>query len=62
MKYTIQFDDKEEALKALMAQDAWNALWEISQYIRSHTKHEVPIEQTLECIKEELKYIMKYLD
>jgi hypothetical protein len=62
MKYTLEFEEKDEALRALLAQDAWNSLWEINQYIRSHIKHDVPADQTIACIKEELQHILKYID
>lgn len=58
MKVTLEFDDLADAKRAIHANDAWIALSEISEYLRSHTKHDVPIEQTIGCIEETLKDVM----
>jgi hypothetical protein len=52
MKVTLEFNDLEEAKRAIHAADAWTALSEISEFLRSQRKHDVPSEQTLICIQE----------
>ena len=52
MKVTLEFDDLENAKRAIHAADAWIALSEISELLRSQRKHDVPVEQTLICIRE----------
>jgi hypothetical protein len=52
MKVTLEFEDIEDAKRAIHASDAWIALSEISELLRSQRKHETPIEQTLICIQE----------
>jgi len=52
MKVTLEFEDIEDAKRAIHAADAWIALSEISELLRSQRKHETPMEQTLVCIQE----------
>ena len=52
MKVTLEFDDLENAKRAIHAGEAWIALNEISELIRSQRKYDVPIEKTLGCIQE----------
>jgi hypothetical protein len=52
MKVTLEFNDLEDAKRAIHAADAWIALSEISELLRSQRKHDVPSEQTLICIQE----------
>jgi len=52
MKITLEFEDLEDAKRAIHAGDAWIALSEISELLRSQRKHDVPMEQTLTCIQE----------
>jgi hypothetical protein len=52
MKITLEFNDLEDAKRAIHAADAWIALSEISEFLRSQRKHDVPSEQTLICIQE----------
>lgn len=52
MKITLEFDNTEDARRAIQASDAWTALTEISELLRSQRKHDVPMEQTLICIQE----------
>lgn len=52
MRITLEFDDLEDAKRAIHAGDAWIALSEISELLRSQRKHDVPLEQTLACIQE----------
>ena len=52
MKVTLEFDNIEDAKRAIHAADAWIALSEISELLRSQRKHDVPMEQTLICIQE----------
>jgi len=52
MRITLEFDDLEDAKRAIHAGDAWIALFEISELLRSQRKHDVPMEQTLACIQE----------
>jgi len=52
MKITLEFDDLEDAKRAIHAAEAWIALSEISELLRSQRKHDVPMEQTLACIQE----------
>lgn len=58
MKVTLEYEDLEEAKRAIHASQAWIALSEISEYLRSHRKHDVPIDQTLACIEETLQEVM----
>jgi hypothetical protein len=52
MKVTLEFEDIEDAKRAIHAADAWIALSEISELLRSQRKHDIPEEQTLVCIQE----------
>ena len=52
MKVTLEFEDLEDAKRAIHAADAWIALSEISELLRSQRKHDIPEEQTLACIQE----------
>jgi len=52
VKITLEFDNFEDAKKAIHVYDAWIALTQISEALRSHTKHDVSKEQTLVCIQE----------
>jgi hypothetical protein len=52
MKVTLEFNDLEDAKRAIHAADAWIALSEISELLRSQRKHDAPLEQTLICIQE----------
>jgi len=52
MKVTLEFDELEDAKRAIHGSDAWIALSEISELLRSQRKHDVPMEQTLICIQE----------
>jgi nicotinate-nucleotide pyrophosphorylase len=52
VKITLEFEDLEDAKRAIHAGDAWIALSEISELLRSQRKHDVPMEQTLVCIQE----------
>jgi hypothetical protein len=52
MKVTLEFEDIEDAKRAIHAADAWIALSEISELLRSQRKHDTPMEQTLICIQE----------
>jgi hypothetical protein len=52
MKVTLEYEDIEDAKRAIHASDAWIALSEISELLRSQRKHETPMEQTLICIQE----------
>lgn len=54
MKATLTFElpeDRAELQAAVAAQEAWSALDWISSTIRSHEKHDLPIEKVLENIK-----------
>ena len=52
MKVTLEFDNIDDAKRAIHAADAWIALSEISELQRSQRKHDVPMEQTLVCVQE----------
>lgn len=52
MKITLEFDDFEDAKKAIHVYDAWIALTQISEALRSHTKHDVSEKQTIANIQE----------
>jgi hypothetical protein len=51
MKITLEFDDFEDAKKAIHVYDAWIALTQISEALRSHTKHDVSEKQTIANIQ-----------
>lgn len=61
MKITLEFDNIEDAKKAIHADEAWMALIEISEAMRSHTKHDVPEKQTLMSIEESLSDVRHFL-
>ncbi len=61
MKITLEFDNVEDAKKAIHADEAWMALIEISEAMRSHTKHDVPEKQTLMSIEESLSDVRHFL-
>jgi hypothetical protein len=58
MKITIEFDDVEEGKRAIHAYEAWIALTEISELMRSQRKHDIPMEQTIACIEEVMRDVM----
>jgi hypothetical protein len=61
MKITLEFDNVDDAKKAIHADEAWMALIEISEAMRSHTKHDVPEKQTLMSIEESLSDVRHFL-
>lgn len=61
MKVTVEFDNIDDAKKAIHANEAWTALIEISEAMRSHTKHDVPEKQTLISIEEALSDVRHML-
>ena len=61
MKIILEFDNIEDAKKAIHADEAWMALIEISEAMRSHTKHDVPEKQTLMSIEESLSDVRHFL-
>lgn len=61
MRVTVEFDNIEDAKKAIHADEAWMALIEISEAMRSHTKHDVPEKQTLMSIEESLSDVRHFL-
>ena len=58
MKITLEFDNIEDAKRAIHASDAWIALSEISELLRSQRKHDVPVEQTLILVNEVVQDVM----
>jgi len=58
MKVTLEFDNIEDAKRAIHAADAWIALSEVNEYLRSQRKHDVPMDQTLICIQEIVADVM----
>jgi len=61
MKIILEFDNIDDAKKAIHADEAWMALVEISEAIRSHTKHDVSEKQTLISIEETLSDVRHML-
>ena len=61
MRVTIEFDNIDDAKKAIHADEAWTALVEISEAMRSHTKHDVSEKQTLISIEEALSDVRHML-
>jgi hypothetical protein len=61
VRVTIEFDNIDDAKKAIHADEAWTALVEISEAMRSHTKHDVSEKQTLISIEEALSYVRHML-
>lgn len=61
MKVTLEFDELDEAKRAIHAHQAWIALAEISELLRSQRKHDVPEAQTLVCIQEIVQDVMPYI-
>ena len=61
MKVTVEFDNIDDAKKAIHADEAWMALVEISEALRSHTKHDVSENQTIASIKETLSEVSHLL-
>ena len=61
MKITIEFEDLIEAKQAIHAGDAWIALSDIKELLRSQRKHDIPMEQTLICIQEILQDTMSLI-
>ena len=51
MKITATFDDEDEAIQAIQAKHAWQALHEINEVLRSNRKHGLPFEQTVSEIQ-----------
>jgi hypothetical protein len=52
MKVTLEFNEPDEAKWAIHAGQAWTALRDIEQALRSHTKHDVSETRTIESVKE----------
>jgi hypothetical protein len=61
VRVTVEFDNIDDAKKAIHANEAWTALVEISEAMRSHTKHDVPEKQTLISIEETLSDVRHML-
>ena len=61
MKIILEFDNIDDAKKAINADEAWMALVEISEAMRSHTKHDVSERQTIASIKEILSDVSQLL-
>jgi len=61
VKVTLEFDNIDDAKKAIHADEAWMALVEISEAMRSHTKHDVSEKQTLISIEETLSDVRHML-
>ena len=61
VRVTIEFDNIDDAKKAIHADEAWTALVEISEAMRSHTKHDVSEKQTLISIEETLSDVRHML-
>jgi hypothetical protein len=57
-KVSLEFDDFDDAKKAIHADEAWTALHEINELLRSQRKHDVPAEQTLISVQEIMQYVM----
>jgi hypothetical protein len=51
MKVSANFDDDEEAIKAIHSGYAWQALSEINETLRQHKKYDLPCEQVIEKIQ-----------
>ena len=47
MQITATFQDKEEAIKAIYSDYAWQALHEINEVLRQNRKHGLPCEQAV---------------
>ncbi len=61
VRVTVEFDNIDDAKKAIHADEAWMALVEISEAMRSHTKHDVSEKQTLISIEETLSDVRHML-
>ena len=61
VRVTLEFDNIDDAKKAIHADEAWMALVEISEAMRSHTKHDVSEKQTLISIEEALSDVRHML-
>ena len=51
MKITATFDDEEEAIKAIQAKHAWQALIEINEVLRQNRKYGLPCEEAVSQIQ-----------
>ncbi|CAB5212752.1 hypothetical protein UFOVP189_44 [uncultured Caudovirales phage] len=54
MKITATFDSEEDAIQAIQSHYAWNALIEIREVLRQNTKHDLPFEQVVSKIQDEV--------
>jgi hypothetical protein len=61
VKVTLEFNEPDEAKWAIHAGQAWTALRDIEQALRSHTKHDVSEKQTLISIEETLSDVRHML-
>ena len=61
MKVTLEFEDIEDAKRAIHAHDVWTALLDINQAMRLHTKHDVSETQTIANIQEILSDVSQLL-
>ena len=51
MKITATFDDEEEAIKAIQAKHAWQALIEINEVLRQNRKYGLPCKEAVSQIQ-----------
>ena len=51
MKITATFDDEDEAIKAIQAKHAWQALIEINEVLRQNRKYGLPCEEAVSQIQ-----------
>jgi len=51
MKITATFDDEDEAIQAIQAKHAWQALHEINEVLRRNRKYGLPFEEAVSQIE-----------
>ena len=61
MKITLEFDNLEEAKKAIHAEDVWIALLDVNEALRAHTKHDVSQERTISAIQDIMHDVTRLL-
>ena len=54
MKITATFEDEQDAVQAIQSHYAWNALIEIREVLRHNRKHDLPFEQVVSKIQDEV--------
>jgi len=62
MKITATFENEEDAIKAIQAHQAWDALHGINEVLRQNRKYGLPCEQAVLKIQEYVEDSLKKIN